>query len=1001
MSQITTHLLAEDPSVVLIGNNTVFRNQIKKTLQKQGLQVIIIDSESYFQNNPDLEKFHDVYKTIWLYEFNPERSDEYLKILNILKEINSPITIVSSLILNLTKFSNISFQNWKNRSEKQSQFIIDCSFYLPKANFIFGQDVIVTDAKNTSLDFIVENIQKGEIFNISEPLSFIDLDSFIESFKKYLFRPGNQGSILIKSKVLANNLFINLLKKLYDSYHNVNLKITDVFVEISSTVPFSIEIETLNCDERSVVTKIIKSLPFPKSIPLENANSSIEKPDENLKTSKTPSTLKSVVKAKTSSRKRANRVKTVIKKMDLQKKQTDRNRINSVVEKNVSVSPLISISPTKTGFSKRDEELDINSEIQRIFQSSRTEVKVNRIRKIAKSTKKIMKKSKRKRFLFIGGIGMTGAALGVIVLTSIFMISQSILKKELLTSLSKGIIDQDVSLIEENKLKNITSFVSAQVDGYSLVIENNSMTQISAMVDISKDIQLIPQILLEVNETSKNLFLQIVAGDINKTSEIAQILNNKVRLAYEKLSSIQASLDRVDLNIDSNEKENIIERYSNKLREIRSEMSIQQQLQPILPSLTGESSRKTYAVIFQNNQELRPTGGFIQAVALLNFDNGMLISHKVYSVYDLDRKLPGEIIPPADLKKYLGEEKWYLRDSNWNPDFPTTSKQIGWFLNKSLGVDIDGVIATNLFVFKDILKATGPIDLPEYNEVITHKNIFERMEFHSEVVLVDSPNSIDYSVAIFEGLINKIIKVDREKIPTLLSSFKTSLNDNQMLISVLEKSDQSVLNSLGWTGGLIEPQCPTKLSVVDCEVDVFTQVETNIGINKANYYLNRKIGHNIKIDREKVVHKRKIIFKNNAKSNSWPKGTYKSYQRFYIDESSVLDRVLINGSSLISKQISEKKVGGFKEIGIRVDVPIQKQVVVEIEYSTPHDFKDNFSYVFFNQRQPGTYRDSLAVTLEYESDMEPILIAPAAEVYGKTIVFDTDVKNSLFGVEFE
>lgn len=93
-----------------------------------------------------------------------------------------------------------------------------------------------------------------------------------------------------------------------------------------------------------------------------------------------------------------------------------------------------------------------------------------------------------------------------------------------------------------------------------------------------------------------------------------------------------------------------------------------------------------------------------------------------------------------------------------------------------------------------------------------------------------------------------------------------------------------MLHSLGWTGSLVEPQCPTRLSVVDCRVDVMAQVEANIGVNKANYYLDREINHKVIIDREKATHSRNITFTNNAKSNSWPKGTYKSYQRFYIDK---------------------------------------------------------------------------------------------------------------------
>lgn len=300
-----------------------------------------------------------------------------------------------------------------------------------------------------------------------------------------------------------------------------------------------------------------------------------------------------------------------------------------------------------------------------------------------------------------------------------------------------------------------------------------------------------------------------------------------------------------------------------------------------------------------------------------------------------------------------------------------------------------------------MLEATGPVDLPEYNEVITQKNILERMEFHSEVVLVDSTNSIDYPVTIFEKMIQNIINIDRKKITSLLSSFESSLSDRQFLFSVFDEEDQVVLSNLGWTGGLMKPQCPTKLSVVDCGVDFFAQVEANVGVNKANYYLQRDILHEITIGKQEVNHDRKITFQNNAKSNSWPKGTYKSYQRFYLDDNSTVDQILVNGQALSQEQISQKQVNSFKEIGIRVDVPIKSQVVVEIKYHVPHSFDNKFSYAFFNQKQSGIRGDSLRVIFKHEPNIKPVLVAPAAEVYGQEIIFNTDSNSSLFGAEFE
>ncbi len=64
-------------------------------------------------------------------------------------------------------------------------------------------------------------------------------------------------------------------------------------------------------------------------------------------------------------------------------------------------------------------------------------------------------------------------------------------------------------------------------------------------------------------------------------------------------------------------------------------------------------------------------------------------------------------------------------------------------------------------------------------------------------------------------------------------------------------------------------------------------------------------------------------------------------------------------------------------------------------------FKMAFHMSFFNRKQAGTSGDPLAVTLEYASDIEPVLISPTALVHERIIEFEADLNNSLFSVEFE
>ncbi len=1020
MNQLETQLLSDGPLVVLIGSNSSFRFHVSEVLKKFDLNIKQCSSSEILEGKVDLNIISGAYKIIWLYENNAENLENYLDLLSVLKQVQTPVVIVANIFSSISSFSSDLFKEWLDLSNKQSRFIEDCILHLPKASFIFGQNLIVDSQENDILRFLTKNIHRNIIIDPSFNLNFLNPETFVKIVEDSLFRPGKQASVLVRGIDVHSQVVVGSIKKLYDVYHNSNIEIINDTVSIANSIPFSAKENIVDFDFNSIVAGFVKKLKAPQvelikkeiifkpNIPQQGrveVKEIIFKPNvpqqsrvevtEKQEVKLTPKPPIYESQDTNSSSLRIETTEVTEKKFFEKKYIPEVNYAQNIVKTGDQ-----SLNEKSNIVKKSIDSVSVDDEIKRIFKSTRTETKVDRIREIAKNTKKNSKRTGRKKVLFVGGIVATGVASAVLVLAGVFFASQSFLKKELVSFVLKKSSGEDM-MLESKKLKTITDFVNFQANGYSLILDTDTITSAKSMVAASNGLQSAIETLSEVNEMSKNLVLKMLTGNGNKTSEMAEILGQQSQNAYEALSDLEANLKLVNLDISSEEKEKAFGKYETELRSIKNDISVQAQLQPILSSLTGEDSKKTYAVIFQNNQELRPTGGFIQAVALLNFDGGSLVSHDVYSVYSLDQKLSGAVVPPEEVTTYLGEEKWYLRDSNWNPDFPSTSRQIEWFISKSTGVQVDGVIAVNLFTIKDLLEAIGPVDLPDYNEVINSKNILERMEFHSEVVLIDSPDSIDYSVVLLEKILEKVTKISDEKVSPLLYSLKKSISENQLAFSVSEKENQQVLHDLGWTGGLIKPSCPAELSLVDCRVDSISQVEANVGINKANYYLDRAIDQKITIDKEKAVHQRKITFKNNAKSNSWPKGTYKSFQRFFIDEDSLVEGVFINGSPLIEEQISKKIANGFLEIGISVDVPIQKTLEVEINYSTPLNFDKGFSYVFFNKKQAGTSGDPVNIVFEHSSDISPVLISPSADVVGRKIIFDTKNSNSLFSVEFE
>ncbi|MBI4434335.1 DUF4012 domain-containing protein, partial [Candidatus Uhrbacteria bacterium] len=134
-----------------------------------------------------------------------------------------------------------------------------------------------------------------------------------------------------------------------------------------------------------------------------------------------------------------------------------------------------------------------------------------------------------------------------------------------------------------------------------------------------------------------------------------------------------------------------------------------EQLLPILRALGGIDRPRRLLLVFQNPAELRPTGGFMGSVALVDVAGGRVTALELPpgGTYDLSGITRLRVIPPEPLR--LVSTTWQFHDANWFPDFPTSARKLRWFYEASGGPSVDAVVAVNAPVLEDILALTGPI----------------------------------------------------------------------------------------------------------------------------------------------------------------------------------------------------------------------------------------------------------------------------------------------------
>lgn len=445
-------------------------------------------------------------------------------------------------------------------------------------------------------------------------------------------------------------------------------------------------------------------------------------------------------------------------------------------------------------------------------------------------------------------------------------------------------------------------------------------------------------------------------------------VNLELRQLYEKLSKVDALLQAGFEGLSeaqikaTNPNLYLVHKKTNFYRRLIADLL---NVTDLVPQIFGLSNQKKYLILLQNSSELRPTGGFIGSYALITLDNAQIKDIKVEDVYTADGQLKGHVEPPAEIKKYLGEAGWYMRDANWDPDFPSSAKQIEWFFKKETGINVDGVIALNLFTVQEILGVLGPIELPDYNLVVTAENLFSVAEYHSEVnFFPGSTQKKDF----LESLANSIfVALQQENTQTSLKIFEAlyrSLENGQLLVFHQDNQVQQTFNSLGWDGSLKNIKCVNANSGSGCNPIYFAIREANVGVNKANYFLLRNLALHTNIDESGLLSTATIVLNNDSPDNNWPGGVYKNYLRVYLNESSKVSSIKVNGEKLDPSLIDIKAEHDKLVVGFLTTTQPKQETEVEIKFESSalqfQNGKAQLALLF--QKQSGTQDDPLTIT---------------------------------------
>ncbi len=386
----------------------------------------------------------------------------------------------------------------------------------------------------------------------------------------------------------------------------------------------------------------------------------------------------------------------------------------------------------------------------------------------------------------------------------------------------------------------------------------------------------------------------------------------------------------------------------------------------ILAEVLGEPNEKKYLVLFQNDKELRPTGGFITAYSIFRLDSGVVHVDRSSDIYELDATVPNKPVAPAPILKYFPTvPRFNLRDNNLSPDFKVSMDSFYKMYQTAGGsTKIDGIIAVDTHALVTAMNILGDITAAgtTFTTKIDPRCNCPQVIYQLEVI-ADQPVQIikQDRKGVIGDLMYAIMNKAFSSSPKLywgplFQAMISEMNEKHILYYMNNAQAQAGFEGLNSAG-----------RIVPFEGDYLHINEANFGGAKSNMFVTEAVTQDYNLQSDgSIVKTVTIDYKNPhppsdcnlERGNLCLNAVLRDWVRIYVPK----------GSQLISNQGSEVKMTTYEDLGKTVFdgfLTIRPQGVAKltVSYKLPFKLAANSLLPLLVQKQPGTDESAYLVTV--------------------------------------
>jgi hypothetical protein len=251
----------------------------------------------------------------------------------------------------------------------------------------------------------------------------------------------------------------------------------------------------------------------------------------------------------------------------------------------------------------------------------------------------------------------------------------------------------------------------------------------------------------------------------------------------------------------------------------------------LLPPMLGADGERTYLLLFQNNAEVRSTGGLPGSFATLTARDGRVTIGNQGNAASVGTFTTPPTRLTAAEEAVFGPNMGILpQDTNFTPDFPRTAQLLTAMWNARHATQVDGVLSTDPVALSYLLRGTGPVRLTGGQE-LTSEGAVAMLLSQVYLDIADTTQQDDFFAAAARSVFTAV-STGQGQPKVVLANLVTSVDQRRILLWSDRPAEQALLGPTRLGGAM-----PTRASATP-HVGVFLN---NGGGSKLDYFLDNRV----------------------------------------------------------------------------------------------------------------------------------------------------------------